>query len=384
MGLGLAHAARAQTPHFGPTASDGTVSQPLSRTALRSRDASTDGADGHASSHATTTSVFSCADVTEIPTVECEALVALYNGTNGAGWTDNSGWLTTNTPCSWYGVTCSAGAVLTIDLSSNQLTGAIPPEIGNLSNLTSLWLYSNQLTGTVPLEVAQVGANASYCDLTSNDASLCMPNTPDYQALGDPICGLPLSDTCTPLPVELASFEALRDGPNVLLKWATASETNNAGFEVQHQSDEGFRALAFIEGAGTTTKPQSYAYRVEDLAPGPHTFRLKQLDFDGSFEYSPEVEVTVGLPGKYLLSEAYPNPFNPRTRFTLAVARPQQVRIEVYNALGQQVATLHDGVLEANKTHAFVFDAGALASGVYVLRISGETFAATRTLTLLK
>jgi hypothetical protein len=92
---------------------------------------------------------FSCDDVTEIPKAECEALVALYNSTNGANWSNNSGWLDTNTPCNWYGVTCSAGHVTRLDLSDNQLSGNIPPELGNLANLQDLRLHSNQLSGSI-------------------------------------------------------------------------------------------------------------------------------------------------------------------------------------------------------------------------------------------
>ncbi|MDM8567864.1 hypothetical protein QUF74_19725 [Candidatus Halobeggiatoa sp. HSG11] len=86
----------------------------------------------------------------EIPQVECEALVALYDSTNGAGWTDNTDWNVTNTPCSWFVVTCSGGNVTEIDLSENQLNGFIPTEIGNLTNLTQLSLNSNQLSGGIP------------------------------------------------------------------------------------------------------------------------------------------------------------------------------------------------------------------------------------------
>jgi len=94
-----------------------------------------------------------CDTVTEIPKSECDALVALYNSTGGDNWTDHTGWNVTNMPCSWYGVSCSGGHVSQLSLSSNQLTGTIPPELGQLSNLTRLYLYSNQLCGKIPSEL---------------------------------------------------------------------------------------------------------------------------------------------------------------------------------------------------------------------------------------
>jgi hypothetical protein len=199
----------------------------------------------------------------------------------------------------------------------------------------------------------------------------------------------PYYDDNTVLPVELTRFEARLDGQSVMLSWETASETNNAGFAVLHttnpkgEADQWLEAL-FVEGHGTTTEAQSYHYRLEGLNPGTHRFRLKQIDYDGTFAYSPEVEVTVELAEAYRLSAAYPNPFNPQASFTLAVRRAQKVRVAVYNLLGQRVAVLHEGVLPANETHRFVFEAGRLASGLYMIRAEGKQFAATRQVMLAK
>ena len=99
---------------------------------------------------------FSCDDVTEIPQAECEALVALYNSTDGANWSNNSGWMDTNTPCNWYGVTCSAGHVTGLSLGSNQLIGSIPAQLGNLTNLQDLYLQNNQLIGSIPPELGNL------------------------------------------------------------------------------------------------------------------------------------------------------------------------------------------------------------------------------------
>jgi len=101
---------------------------------------------------------FDCGNVTEIPQAECEALVALYESTDGDNWTDNTDWLATNTPCSWYGVTCESANVTWLSLSSNQLSGSIPPEIGNLTALTRLYLSFNRLSGSIPPEIGNLTA----------------------------------------------------------------------------------------------------------------------------------------------------------------------------------------------------------------------------------
>ena len=92
---------------------------------------------------------FDCGTVSEIPQTECQALVSLYDSTSGLSWTNNTGWLTTNMPCTWYGVTCSPGHVTMLWLQSNHLSGTLPSEIGNLSELIELRAYSNTLSGGI-------------------------------------------------------------------------------------------------------------------------------------------------------------------------------------------------------------------------------------------
>ena len=189
----------------------------------------------------------------------------------------------------------------------------------------------------------------------------------------------------TPIPVELTTFGASIIDGDVLLSWGTLSETNNAGFEVQHHAEGGsFEALGFVEGHGTTTEVNVYRYTVSDLSAGTHTFRLKQIDFDGAYEYSPEIEVAVGVVGTHQLSRAYPNPFNPQAQFTLAVSLAQNVVVELYDVVGRRVSVLHDGNMEANESYRFTVDGSGLASGTYFVRVQGETFTASQRMTLLK
>ncbi len=191
------------------------------------------------------------------------------------------------------------------------------------------------------------------------------------------------------LPVELVSFEVLADGSSVVLSWQTAAETNNAGFEVEHrrvgETTQGeWQSLSWSEGEGTTTQVQHYSHRVHELAAGRHVFRLKQVDYDGTFAYSPEVEVTIEMVESYALSSAYPNPFNPETSFELSVREQQEVTIEVYDVLGRMVAVLYRGGMQANASRVFRWEAGDHASGLYFIRVVGERFAETRQVTLVK
>ena len=189
------------------------------------------------------------------------------------------------------------------------------------------------------------------------------------------------------LPVELVSFDAVLDGDDAVLRWATADETNNTGFEVQivrPHAPGAWERVGFVEGAGTSTALNSYAFRVGDLGAGRYIFRLKQVDFDGAFEYSPEIEVTVSLPEAFSLSEIYPNPFNPQAQFTLTLKRAQHTQVEVVNMLGQRAILLHDGRLEANTAHRFTLEAGSLPSGMYFVRVAGEAETAVRSVVLLK
>ncbi len=189
-----------------------------------------------------------------------------------------------------------------------------------------------------------------------------------------------------PVPVELVSFNATLNGDAASFEWVTSSETNNAGFEVQMMADgqREFQAMAYVEGNGTTTEVQHYTYNVTGLNSGSHTFRLKQVDYDGAFEYSDEIEVAVGVPGTHVLEAAYPNPFNPEATFRFGVKAQQNVRAELVDVLGRVVSTLFDGNVEADEMQTIRIDGSGLPSGAYLIRVVGESFADAESVTLLK
>ena len=190
----------------------------------------------------------------------------------------------------------------------------------------------------------------------------------------------------TVVPVELTSFTADLSGKDVVLKWSTATETNNKGFEVQRsdvrsQSDEvgispeggmsDWKNIGFVGGYGTTTEPNSYSFTDNNLSSGNYEYRLKQIDFDGSYEYSNVVEVEVNAHLQFALNQNYPNPFNPTTQIEYTIPKDGYVSLKVYNALGQEVANLINGIQKAG-SHDVTFNASNLSSGVYYYRIESD------------
>ncbi len=186
------------------------------------------------------------------------------------------------------------------------------------------------------------------------------------------------------LPVELVSFDAKVQDDELALTWKTATEVNNAGFEIEEKTAGGFNSLAFVPGQGTVAEETTYYHTIDRLAPGWHTFRLKQIDFDGRFSFSDEKKVFLEIAGAFHFGAAYPNPFNPRTQFTLTLATKQHVVIEVYNLIGKRVLTLANEELEENQPYLFTLDAGALPNGIYLIQATGQYFKATKSVTLLK
>lgn len=169
-----------------------------------------------------------------------------------------------------------------------------------------------------------------------------------------------------------------------MLSWVTASETNNAGFEVQRQDGDSWMSLGFVEGQGTTDRESAYAFTTGDLAAGSHSFRLRQVDFDGTTSYSPVVEVAIALTEGAELTAAYPNPSSTTAAAYLSVANTQNVRVAVYDLLGREVAELFNGMVQSGQRERLVLDASSLAPGVYVYRATGDTFTQSQLLTVTR
>ena len=188
--------------------------------------------------------------------------------------------------------------------------------------------------------------------------------------------------TSNVIPVELTSFTASVVGNGVQLQWATASESNNRGFEIQRgTTNREFQTVGFVKGNGTTSDKQSYSFVDNSEFMGTVYYRLKQMDFNGAYEYSKVVEVTKAI--SYDLAQNYPNPFNPSTTISYSVPQSAYVTLKIYNILGSEVATLVNGVVEAG-VHKVNFNAVNLNSGVYFYTIKSGNFTETKKLMLTK
>ena len=169
-----------------------------------------------------------------------------------------------------------------------------------------------------------------------------------------------------PLPVELASFTASAKSGMVELAWRTATETNNAGFDVQKRAGDAWTSVGFVAGAGTSNAPKSYSFVDRNVETGVTSYRLKQTDRDGKVSYSNTVEVNaVGAPTVLALNGNYPNPFNPATTISFTVPSDGMAVVKVFDILGKEVATVFSGAALSGKRYAAPFDATALPSGVY-------------------
>ena len=276
------------------------------------------------------------------------------------------------------------------------ITSTNPPSMGRL--LTFSWLSSED-NGNLLTE-AQVwkstdGATTwftvgSQQNATGSDPREIAVNVTSFS-------DWTVSGGDTPIPIQLASFTATPTSEGyVLLEWMTLSETNNYGFEVQRrpESEPQYETLAnsFIPGHGTTLEPHYYSYTDNTVTLGQWWYRLKQIDLDGTIHYTDGIQVDVltnvegeeqPLPTAFALEQNYPNPFNPSTQIQFALSKESHVKLEIYNALGERIATLVDETRQVGY-YSERFDASNLASGLYFYRIQAGDFVDTKKLLLLK
>jgi pectate lyase len=187
------------------------------------------------------------------------------------------------------------------------------------------------------------------------------------------------------IPVELIFFSAVIKGSDIILNWKTATETNNLGFEIERKSsnNSSWSAIGFVDGSGTSSTGINYFYTDKNLSSGKYYYRLKQIDYDGTYEYSNEAEINLNIPSAFVLHQNYPNPFNPQTTIRFEISEKSLVNISVFNLLGEKVSSVMEENLDEG-SYQKTFDAASLASGIYIYRISAGKFSASKKMVVLK
>jgi len=195
-------------------------------------------------------------------------------------------------------------------------------------------------------------------------------------------------DMTFPFPVELTSFNAKAEGQNVILIWQTVTEVKNYGFEVERASSmtspsQVWEKIGFVSGNGNSNSPKDYSFTDKNPSGGSKfIYRLKQIDNNGKFEYSNEVEIEL-VPNEFNLFQNYPNPFNPATNIKFALPKAAKVTLLVYNLLGEKVAALLNEDKEAG-FYDVQFNASNFSTGVYIFRLTAGDFVQTKKMTLMK
>jgi photosystem II stability/assembly factor-like uncharacterized protein len=195
------------------------------------------------------------------------------------------------------------------------------------------------------------------------------------------------------IPVELTSFTAIEKNNKVILNWLTATETNNLGFDIERLvsplpgvnagPDNDWEKIGFVRGSGTTTDPESYTFTDNNISAGYYSYRLKQINFDGSFTYSNKIQLEISNPGQFSLSQNYPNPFNPVTRIEFTIPENGNVSLQIFNTLGEELQTPVNAYMTAGNYH-IDFHGENYPSGIYFYKLTEGNNADIKKMILIK
>ena len=293
-----------------------------------------------------------------------------------------------------------------VDGTGRPLAGAIAEIDGiNLKVITSVasfyrdfvdtvdgaWgtIIPNQLANGVRRVERRLFADGSIFPIIGTDADGVWPSGANTV---NPLGGLTpirIESTDAPVPVELSSFSASVVDNKVQLSWITETETNNMGFEIQRKDVNEYTTVGFVEGKINSTTRQNYSYLDAGIVSGKYIYRLKQIDLDGTSHYSNTIEVDLSKPVDFTLSQNYPNPFNPSTTINYSLPFESNVKITIFNLLGEVVKELINSGQQSGY-HSVSFNAIDLSSGIYFYAISASSidgqqkFDSVRKMTLLK
>jgi hypothetical protein len=245
---------------------------------------------------------------------------------------------------------------------NERLSGSFDPHVG--------WPQQNKMGDYFHMVSDSIGASLAWAATFNNEQDV-------YYSY--------ITDTTGTVPVELLSFSASLAANVVTLNWSTATELNNQGFEIERSPDKtNWRTIGFREGIGTTSEPQHYSYsdNLSDIGSSKLYYRLKQIDFDGSFEYSDIVELEI-TPSVFSLSQNYPNPFNPVTKIKYSIPQSSNVVVKVFDVLGDEVTTLVNEQKQAG-TYELAWNGENVPSGVYFYQLKAGSFIKTKKMILLR
>ncbi len=262
---------------------------------------------------------------------------------------------------------------------------------GNWTSLGKVNTSSHQITGSI-----------SYSSSSSSEASLGKVNSSINQITStvDHFYDI-TGGEANAMPVELVSFTVSYNGRAIILNWETATEVNNYGFEVEKQSsteknfninsDENknkWQKIGFVEGGGNRNAPKKYSFvdnNVSSQTDVVYYYRLRQIDNDGAISYSQIRSITIDqAPKGYFLSQNYPNPFNPTTEIKFSTAKREKVQLKIFDAVGQELETIFEGVVEPNKVTKVNFNASKYSSGVYYYKLITPEWTSSKKMILMK
>lgn len=300
-----------------------------------------------------------------------------------------------------YGATVSAVGWSAAASDYNILNSANPNTIG-------YWTTDQNLTGWKTAsagDTASKSKNVFFVDIAAGNLRITGSSNGDLDLTGTPIAGITTdidgnirnasfpyigaNEGSIPLPVELTAFTSMTVRNEVILDWATSSEINNASFEIERSqvssSITNFHKVGSIQGNGTTNEIKKYQFKDLNVQSGKYKYRLKQLDFNGNFQYyTLSNEVFVGVPDKYSLSQNYPNPFNPATKINYDLPKDGKVNLRIYDITGKEIAALINNEVQPAGYYTITFNASNLSSGVYFYKMMAGDFISTKKLVLLK
>ena len=326
--------------------------------------------------------------------------------TIGASFTNNTGATITQIPISYTGEQWRLGTSSRIDADrldfqySSDATSLITGTWTDVENLDFTSPITNSTLGALDGNASQNRTSISFTitGLSMSNGSTFWIRWVDFDVSGSDD-GLAIDDFSidqTNLPVELSSFSAFVDGNAVNLKWQTKTETNNYGFEVERRltqsaigglsEGEGFiewKKIGFVNGSGNSNSPKDYSFSDKSVTSGKYSYRLKQIDTDGKYEYSKEVEVDMDLPKNYVLGQNYPNPFNPTTKINYTLPVESNVQLQIFTIAGELVKTLVNEKQSAG-SYSIDFEASKFASGMYIYKLIANDFIQIKKMLLIK